>query len=75
MRPIAMYIARALLTMCTLASFLPACASGGGGLTGNEEGSQPINESEANEYKKAIVRCYKTGGTRVVKIMGNLRCY
>ncbi len=55
-----------------------ACASGGGGsgdVLGNESGSAPVNENEAQDYKKAIVRCYKTGGTRVVKIMGTLRCY
>ena len=49
-----------------------ACMSG---ITGNDSGSTPVNESEGNEYKKAVVRCYKTGGTRVVKIMGELRCY
>ncbi len=55
-----------------------ACSTGGGGgagVSGNEDGSAPINDMESNEYKKAIVRCYKTGGTRVVKIMGQLRCY
>jgi hypothetical protein len=53
-----------------------SCASGGGGsVSGNETGSEPINDKEALEYKKAVVRCYKTGGTRVVKIMGELRCY
>jgi hypothetical protein len=53
-----------------------ACQSGGGSnVTGNDGGSDPINEAESKEYKKAIVRCYKTGGTRVVKIMGTLRCY
>ncbi len=62
-----------------IAACLTAC-SGGGGMSsseiiGNEHGSQPINDTEANEYKRAVVRCYKTGGTRVVKIMGQLRCY
>jgi hypothetical protein len=55
-----------------------SCASGGGGtgdVLGNESGSAPVNDNEAQDYKKAIVRCYKTGGTRVVKIMGTLRCY
>lgn len=50
------------------------CQSGGS-VAGNEGGSDPINEQESNEYKKAVVRCYKTGGTRVVKIMGSLKCY
>lgn len=67
------------ITMATLV-VVSACASGSGGgissdLLGNENGSTPINENESQEYKKAIVRCYKTGGNRVVKIMGTLRCY
>ena len=56
-------------------TLLLSCASGSGGIAGNENGSEPINDKEALEYKKAIVRCYKTGGIRVVKIMGELRCY
>jgi hypothetical protein len=54
-----------------------ACSTGGGsgGVSGNETGSEPVNNTEALEYKKAVVRCYKTGGTRVVKIMGQLKCY
>lgn len=54
-----------------------ACAGGVGvgPVTGNENGSEPINNNEAVEYKKAVVRCYKTGGSRIVKIMGELRCY
>ena len=53
------------------------CQGGGGGgnIPGNDHGSEPVNEEESVEYKKAIVRCYKTGGTRVVKVMGILRCY
>jgi hypothetical protein len=67
-------VAAVLLTCLSLD--LAACANGGGGnVPGNENGSEPINDSEASEYKKAIVRCYKTGGTRVVKILGELRCY
>ena len=67
---------RTLLTIL-VATLLHACATHGGtsGVTGNENGSTPVNESETNEYKKAIVRCYKTGGTRIVKIMGQLKCY
>ena len=30
---------------------------------------------QAIEYQKSINRCTKTGGTRVVKIKGELRCY
>jgi len=47
----------------------------GGGIAGNDSGSDPLNEQETVEYKKALVRCYKTGGNRIVKIMGELRCY
>jgi hypothetical protein len=60
-----------------LAGFLTlsvSCANGVG-VAGNEGGSEPVNDKEAVEYKKAIVRCYKIGGTKVVKIMGELRCY
>ncbi len=69
------------LSMTAIAVFatltlLNSCASGGGGtVVGNESGSAPINQEESNAYKKAIVRCYKIGGTRVVKIEGTLRCY
>jgi hypothetical protein len=54
---------------------LAACQGGGSNVPGNENGSEPINAAESNEYKKAVVRCYKMGGTRVVKIMDQLRCY
>ena len=65
-----------LLTAC---ASLFACQGGGGGgsgtVTGNESGSAPVNSEEMKEYKKAIMRCYKTGGSRVVKIEGKLNCY
>jgi len=57
---------------------LIGCESTGVGtfdVSGNELGSQPVNEKEVGEYNKAVLRCYKTGGTRVVKIEGRLRCY
>ena len=55
---------------------LSSCASGGGGSLGaNEGGSQPINDKETKEYKKSLLKCYKTGGTRIVKIEGRLRCF
>lgn len=73
MRPSASLLARVLFALIALTPLLTACQTAA--VAGNEEGSQPVNDQEANEYKKAIVRCYKTGGTRVVKIMGNLRCY
>ena len=73
---------RILMTSVLLAvlTTLSACASGGGGWTGggvagNEGGSDPVNEQEAFEFQKAVNRCHRTGGTRVVKIKGELKCY
>jgi len=66
---------RFLILCIAYAAFLSGCQTGGGSVKGNENGSDPVNEQEKYEYQKAIVRCYKTGGTRVVKIMGELRCY
>ena len=65
-----MYKVTALLTWISLA--LVGCQSG---ISANEGGSSPINDAEALQYEKAVARCYKTGGSRVVKIMGKLRCY
>lgn len=62
------------LLIC-LASLGPFTACQSTSVAGNERGSEPVNEQEAIEYRHAVVRCYKTGGTRVVKIMGELRCY
>ena len=47
----------------------------GHGISANDSEFNPVNEQEALEYKKALIRCYKTGGSRIVKIMGDLRCY
>ena len=41
----------------------------------NEDGSEPINEVEQREYMKAIRRCHKMGGSRIVKVQGELRCF
>ncbi len=72
--------ARIITAACGLMIVLSgsACSTGGGGsggVSGNDGGSEPVNSQEALDYKKAVVRCYKTGGTRVVKIMGTLKCY
>ena len=48
---------------------------GYGNLSGNDGGSAPINDFENRAYKKALLKCYKTGGNRIVKIEGKLRCY
>ncbi len=71
-------IARRIVGAIWCSVALLACAScqgGGGGVPGNDQGSDPINDQESTDYKKALVRCYKTGGSRIVKIMGELRCY
>jgi hypothetical protein len=69
---------RSLIVVMFTTALLTSCAStdgGGGNVAGNKRGSEPNNPSEANEYKRAVHKCYKTGGTRVVKIAGKLRCY
>ncbi len=53
---------------------LTACA-GGSTTKGNDGGSAPINEGEEREYKRAVNKCYKTGGSRVVKVEGKLLCF
>ena len=72
--PIALALAMAF-SAATLGCRGGSGVSVGSEVIGNENGSEPINDQEAVEYNKAIVRCYKTGGTRVVKILGILRCY
>lgn len=61
-----------------LFSLTVSCAGGGSGGSNsmsNDGGSSPINDVEAVEYKKALTRCYKTGGSRIVKINNYLHCY
>jgi hypothetical protein len=67
--------AKAASALIVVLSLVACSTGGGGGVSGNDNGSEPVNNNEALEYKKAVVRCYKTGGTRVVKIMGQLKCY
>ena len=65
-------------TILSLTLGIAACAtasSGGQGPINNDAGSPPINQTEGIEYSKALLRCHKTGGTRIVKIEGNLRCF
>ncbi len=72
---------RILMTsvLFAIVTMLSACANSavwnGGGVAGNEGGSDPVNEQEAFEFQKAVNRCHRTGGTRVVKIKGELKCY
>lgn len=64
-------ITRVLGTVLTV-MFVSACASG---VSGNSGGSEPLNDTEARQYKSQLLKCYKTGGSRVVKVEGQLRCY
>ena len=41
----------------------------------NEDGSLPANNVERKKYQSLIGRCFRTGGTRLVKISGELRCF
>ena len=69
---------KTIIRIFSLAAFLAAqfVASGcSNTMAGNELGSEPVNDQEVIKYRQAIVRCYKTGGTRVVKIRGKLRCF
>ena len=52
-----------------------ACASGSGGTLQNDSGTLPLNGKEEIQYKQELLRCYKTGGSRIVKIEGRLRCF
>lgn len=61
-----------VILACFGFSFIAGCA---GSMGFNDGGSQPVNEEEALAYRRAMQRCHKTGGTRVVKIEGNLRCF
>lgn len=67
------------LVCVALLFVLTSCQTGGDGggtsVSGNDKGSPPQNSEEASEYQRAVNRCHRTGGTRVVKIMGELKCY
>lgn len=75
-----LYAAKLIASLALCAFALGGCAGGGGGGGGGASAasgpsSEPINPKEAREYKQALLRCHKTGGTRIVKITGKLRCY
>ena len=71
-----MFLALKKTNLITIFLLATSCAgSGGGSLQGNDGGSGPINSNEEVAYKKALLKCYKTGGNRVVKIEGRLRCF
>lgn len=59
-----------------LASVFSGCATNGDDPAHIEgESSVPVNKHEETQYKQALIRCHKTGGSRIVKINGELRCY
>jgi hypothetical protein len=39
------------------------------------EGTQPANEKERIKFHQALLRCNKTGGSKIIKIMGKTRCF
>ena len=61
---------------------LSSCSTSGNGIldvgvdiSGNEGGSKALNSREGYELQREVNRCHRTGGTRVVKIKGELKCY
>lgn len=65
-----------IVTHClVLSALLMGCQSVGFGGEIGEGSSEPTNHSEEVAYKRALLKCYKTGGQRVVKIQGQLLCY
>jgi hypothetical protein len=71
-----MKIFLSLPLIALLSLSLQACAGGSSASSkANDGGSTPINAQEEMAYKRAINKCYKTGGSRVVKVEGQLMCY
>ena len=74
---------KAFFSLTILLMIMLSCAGGGGfassgeggSMEGNDGGSTPVNAKEEVEYTKTLLKCYKTGGHRIVKIEGQLRCY
>lgn len=62
---------KVLASLCLMA-FAVSCAPGEKKLSAS---SEPINNKERILYEQGLIRCHKTGGTRIVKIQGELRCY
>ncbi|MBP6217841.1 MAG: hypothetical protein KA436_04565 [Oligoflexales bacterium] len=60
-----------LSLLLPLASFSSSCTT----KRDNAMGSDPLNGTEAQLYEQALIRCHKTGGSRIVKIQGRLRCF
>ena len=68
-----LYRLLALMALSSSFLFLSHCSMRGERFL--SEGSDPISKSEKTAYTRALHRCVKTGGTRIVKIHGNLRCF
>lgn len=68
---------RRMILLGLISIVISSCQTMGGGAGGSEgkPGSSPINSKEEVAYKRALLKCYKTGGSRIVKIEGKLRCY
>ncbi|MCB9228707.1 MAG: hypothetical protein H6618_03765 [Deltaproteobacteria bacterium] len=64
-----------MLASCLLALLPLAGCTDSGSIRLMGESSAPVNPKEEIEYKQALIRCHKTGGSRVVKINGILRCF
>lgn len=65
----------AITAVAALTAILTVQGCSGLQVAGNENGSEPVNTDEQREYMKAIRRCHKMGGSRIVKVMGELRCF
>jgi len=64
-----------MILVCLALNACQTGGAGGEGVSGNDGGSEAVNPTEERAYKRAILKCYKTGGSRVVKIEGQLMCY
>jgi hypothetical protein len=71
-----------ILVFMIIGYLVEGCQSGGGGGFGGSSqsqnslgGTEPINQKEQLQYQKSLLKCVKSGGSRIVKIEGDLRCY
>lgn len=54
--------------------FIGSCSHGKFNFS-NEGGTTPKDAHEEKQYKRLLYKCYKMGGSRIVKIQNELRCY
>ena len=65
-----------MLKIFTFLSFIIFSIScQGGGDAPGIGSSGAVNPKEKLEYKRALLNCYKSGGSRIVKIKSQLRCF